>query len=84
MLDYEPPPSIQEEVMAFLLISPTPQQIIDFHAFDAAQEQLRALLEGNRQGTLNPAERAALGEASQMNHFMMLLKAKAYQAIQAI
>jgi hypothetical protein len=72
---------IQDEVLTFLLSSPTPQQIIGFRASDAAQERLRYLLEANRQGTLTDAERAELDEASQMNHFVMLLKARAYQSI---
>ena len=76
-------PSIQDEVLTFLLSSPTPQEIIAFHASDAAQERLRYLLEANRQGTLTDAERAELDEASQLNHFVMLLKAKAHQTLQS-
>jgi hypothetical protein len=75
--------SIQDEVLTFLLSSPTPRQIIAFQASDAAQERLRYLLEANRQGTLSDAERAELDEASHMNHFVIRLKAKAHQAIQS-
>jgi hypothetical protein len=73
--------NIQDEVLTFLLSSPTPQQIIAFRASDMAQERLRALLESNRQGILTPAERAELDEASHLNHFIILLKAKARQSI---
>jgi hypothetical protein len=83
MTDYAPSASVQEEVLTFLLSAPTPQQIIDFHASDTAQERLRYLLEANRQGTLSPAERAELDEASQINHFVMRLKAKAHETLQA-
>lgn len=72
--------SIQEEVLTFLLSSPTPHEIISFGASDAAQERLRYLLDANRQGALTDAERAELDEASQMNHFVMRLKARAHQA----
>ena len=48
-----------------------------------AQERLRYLLEANYQGTLSDEERAELDEASQMNHFIMLLKAKAHKALQS-
>ncbi len=82
MTDYAPSASIQEEVLTFLLSSPTPERIIDFHASDAAQARLRHLLDANREGALSPEERAELDEASQMNHFVMLLKAKAHKAIQ--
>ena len=83
MTDYAPSASIQEEVLTFLLSSPTLQQIIDFHASETAQERLRYLLEANRQGTLSAEERAELDEASQINHFIMLLKTKAHKTLQA-
>jgi hypothetical protein len=77
MTDFAPSTSIQDEVMAFLLSSPTPQQIIDFRASDAAQQRLRYLLDANRNETLSPEEAAELEVASNVNQFMMTLKAKA-------
>jgi hypothetical protein len=74
--------SIQEEVLAFLMSAPTPAEIVDFHASETAQGRLRYLSDVNREGTITSAERAELEEASQINHFMTLLKAKAYQALQ--
>lgn len=81
MTDYTPSASIQAEVIGFLLLSPSPQQIIDFHASEAAQQRLHYLLEANRDGILSDGEHAELDEASQINHFMMLLKAKARQTL---
>lgn len=83
MTDYTPSATIQDEVLEFLLSSPTPQQIIAFHASDTAQARLRYLLDNNRNGTLTDDERAELEEASQINHFVTLLKAKAHQALAA-
>ncbi len=80
MTDYAPSASIQDEVLRFLLSSPTPQQIMAFHASDVAQERLRYLLDANRNGVLSDSERGELEEASQINHFVLLLKAKAHQA----
>lgn len=82
MTDFAPPASIQDEVMAFLLSSPTPQQIIDFRASDAAQQRLRYLLDANRNETLTSDEAAELEEASHVNQFMMTLKAEAYKALE--
>lgn len=73
--------TIQDEVLTFLLSAPTPQQIIAFHASDTAQLRLRELLDANRNGTLSPSEEAELEEASQLNHFVILLKAKARQVL---
>lgn len=81
MTDFAPSASIQDEVLGFLLSSPSPQDIIDFHASDVAQQRLRYLLDVNRDGVATDAERAELEEASQMNHFMMRLKAKAHQSL---
>jgi hypothetical protein len=80
MTDFTIDTSIRDEVLSFLLTSPTPQQIATFHASDRAQERLRYLLEANRAGKLTDAERAELDEASHLNHFITLLKAKARKA----
>ena len=82
MTDFAPSASIQEEVMAFLLSSPTPQEIIEFRASETAQQRLRYLLDANRNDTLTADENAELEEASNVNHFMMMLKAKAHKAIE--
>ena len=82
MTDFAPSTNIQADVLDFLMTSPSPQQIIEFHASEQAQVRLRYLLEANRQGTLTPEERAELDEANQMNHFVMLLKAKAHRSLQ--
>lgn len=82
MTDFAPVMSIRDEAMAFLLTSPTPQQIIDFRASDIAQQRLRYLLDANRNETITPGEEAELEDASNVNHFMMGLKAKAYEAVE--
>jgi len=82
MTDFAPPASIQEEVMAFLLTSPTPQQIIDFRASETAQLRLRYLLDANRNDMLTSEEVAELDEASNVNQFMMTLKIKAHKALE--
>jgi hypothetical protein len=81
MTDYAASATIQEEVLTFLMSSPTPAQIIGFHASDRAQARLRTLLDANRSGRLTDNERAELEEASQINHFLTLLKAKAHQTL---
>lgn len=77
MTDFAPSSSIQDDVMAFLLTSPAPEQIIAFHASEEAQERLRYLLDVNRNGILSDSERLELDEAMYTNRFFMRLKAKA-------
>lgn len=74
--------NIQNELLEFLMSAPAPQAVIAFHASEEAQARLQELLDRNREGRLSDDEHAELEEASQLNHFMMLLKAKAYQAVQ--
>ncbi|MDZ4771396.1 MAG: hypothetical protein SGJ24_19910 [Chloroflexota bacterium] len=84
MNNYAPSANVQDEVLTFLLASPTAEQIMTFRASEAAQEHLRFLLESSRNGTLSDSQRAELEEASQINHFVLLLKAKARQSLQAL
>lgn len=47
-----------DEVLHFLTSTPTPQQIIDFHASDELQERVRYLLDKNRNEWLTDEENA--------------------------
>ncbi len=73
--------TIQEEVIDFLLSSPTLEQITEFHASDMAQERLRYLLDANRSNTLTPEELSELDQAEQMDHFVARLKTRAYKVL---
>ncbi len=74
--------NITDEVLSFLVSAPTPEQIIAFHASETAQERLRLLLDGNRNGTLTERERAELDEMSQIDHFFTLIKARAMKVLE--
>jgi hypothetical protein len=65
------------EVPDFLLNRPTPEGIVAFKVSPAAQARIRALLDKNREATLNATEAAELDLYEQLEHLMMLLKAKA-------
>jgi len=82
-MQLSPSQTIQDEVVSFLLSAPSAQQIIEFRASEAAQERLRVLLDANRAGTLSDEERAELDEASHINHFVILLKARAHTMIES-
>ena len=66
------------EVLDFLLTRPTPQDILAFKVSNAAQARLRLLLDKNRKETLSTLEEAELDFYEQLEHLMILLKAKAY------
>ena len=71
-------PLAYAEVLDFLLTRPTPHDILAFKVSDAAQTRLRLLLDKNREETLSAPEEAELNIYEQLEHLMILLKAKAY------
>jgi hypothetical protein len=66
-----------EEVLEFLLNRPTHEAVVAFKVSPAAQARIRALFEKNREVTLNAEETVELDLYEQLEHLMMLLKAKA-------
>lgn len=66
-----------DEVLDFLLSQPTPEQVINPRASEAAQERLRYLLDGNRNNTLKDAERAELEAYIQLDSVVTRLKVRA-------
>ena len=74
-------PIAYAEVLDFLITRPTPQNIVAFKISPEAQERIRTLLDKNREGTLTETEAAELDLYEQLEHMMILLKAKAHALI---
>ncbi len=70
-----------DEVLDFLLSQPTPEQVIQLRASDAAQERLRYLLDGSRNNTLDDAERAELDAYIQLDNLVARLKIRAHEKL---
>ena len=70
-----------DELLDFLLSQPTPEQVIQLRASDAAQERLRYLLDGSRSNTLNDAERAELDAYIQLDNLVSRLKIRAHEKL---
>jgi hypothetical protein len=66
-----------EEMIDFLVSSPTPDQMIDYTISTRAQERLAELLNKNREETLSEAENAELDVFEQVDYVMSSLKARA-------
>jgi hypothetical protein len=66
------------EVFDFLLTRPTPQDIVAFKVSAAAQARIQTLLDKNREEVLSDTEAAELDVYEQLEHLMIMLKAKAY------
>jgi hypothetical protein len=70
-------PTVYQEVLDFLIKRPTREEIIAFKVSPQAQTRLSELLEKNRSATLNPMELAELDVYEQLEHMLILLKARA-------
>lgn len=71
-------PAVYQEVLDFLIKRPTPEEIITFKVSPQAQARLEVLLEKNRSATLSSMELAELDVYEQLEHMMILLKARAF------
>ena len=72
-------PLVYQEVLDFLIKRPTPEEIIAFKVSPQAQSRLEELLKRNRSATLNSMELAELDVYQQLEHMMILLKARAFK-----
>jgi hypothetical protein len=70
-------PAVYQEVCDFLIKRPTPEEIVAFKVSPLAQKRLSDLLEKNRTATLASMELAELDVYEQLEHLMILLKARA-------
>jgi hypothetical protein len=74
-------PQAYLEVLDFLVACPTPQDIIAFKVSPEAQDRLRSLLDKNREGALTESEVAELDAYEQLEHLMILMKARAMASV---
>lgn len=70
---------VYQEILDFLIASPTSEAITKFKVSPAAQARLCELLDRNRETTLNANEVIELDLYEQLDQLMTLLKARAYQ-----
>lgn len=70
-------------MLDFLANGPSPEQIVAFKISPNVQIRLEDLLDKNREDGLSDDEAAELDVFSQVNHIMILLKARAHLALSA-
>lgn len=72
---------VLQEMIDFLVQAPSYTQILEFKVSPETQERLEELLDINREDVLSPQGQAELDAYQQVDHFMILLKARARKAI---
>lgn len=71
--------AVVREIADFLSTSPTPQEVLDYHVSEEIQLRLRRLLALNSEGLLAEDEQRELDELSQLEHMLIMLKARIAQ-----
>lgn len=72
---------VYQEIIDFLIKSPTPEEITKFKVSQQAQNKLEILLSKNREKTLTAEENAELDIYENLEHLMTLLKIRAFSEI---
>jgi hypothetical protein len=75
---------LAEELVAFLARGPRPAEIVAFRPSEAALAREKELLGQNKERPLAPSEEAELDEMALLDHFVTLIKAKAWQYAQSV
>ena len=71
-----------EEIIDFIARGTTPESVIAFKPSDALQSRVRELTERTRDGSIAPEERSELEDYLQLEHIVIMAKARARQHVQ--
>jgi len=71
-----------DEIIDFIARGTTPESVIAFRPSDALQCRVADLTERARTGSISPEERSELEDCLQLEHIMIMAKARARQHIQ--
>lgn len=70
------------EVVRFLVTNPTPQRVLAYHVSEDSQQRLERLLALNEAGMISEMEQMELDELQQLEHVIVLLKARVAAQLQ--
>ena len=72
------PAQVYSHVLSFLASGPNPEQLMEFRPTPEMQARLDELLEKSRADTLTDLEKQELAEYEQIEHIVIMLKARAF------
>ena len=70
------------ETIQFLLTNPSPQEVLNYHASERAQQRLQRWLALNEAGLLGETEQLELDELQRIEHTLIMLKAHLARQLQ--
>jgi len=71
-----------EEIIDFIARGTTPESVVAFRPSKALQQRVAILTERSQEGLLSSEERSELEDCLQLEHIMVMAKARARQHIQ--
>jgi hypothetical protein len=71
-----------EEIVDFIASGTTPESVVMFRPTEVAIQQVAELTAKNRYGFISPEEKAELDNYLQLEHLLILAKARARQKFQ--
>ena len=71
-----------EEIIDFIAAGTTPEAAEAFHPSDSVQQRVTELVERSEDGSISTEEQSELDDYLQLEHIMIMAKARARQYIQ--
>ena len=66
-----------EEIIDFIAAGSTPEAVVAFHPSDGVLQRVAKLVEGSKDGTISVEEQSELDDYLQLEHIMIMAKARA-------
>jgi len=76
------PTKSYDEIIDFIASGTTPEAVVAFRPSPAAQQRVADLVERSKDGTISPEEQSELDDFLQLEHIMIMAKARARQHMQ--
>ena len=76
------PTKSYEEVIDFIAAGTTPEAVVAFHPSDSVQRRVAELVDRSREGGISPEDQSELEDYLQLEHIMIMAKARARQHTQ--
>jgi hypothetical protein len=71
-----------EEIINFIAAGTTPESVVSFRSSDIVQQRVAGLVERSNDGTISIEEQSELEDYLQLEHIMIMAKARARQYTQ--
>jgi len=71
-----------QEIIDFIAAGTTPEAVVAFHPSDSVQQRVTELVERSKDGSISTEEQSELEDYLQLEHIMIMAKARARQYTQ--